>query len=70
MLMRTMLNGAAVMDAAVLVVAANEQVPQPQTMEHLVATEIMGLHNLLVIQNKVRLLVFLCVWLTLHARLI
>jgi translation initiation factor 2 subunit 3 len=50
-----MLNGAAVMDAAVLVVAANEHVPQPQTMEHLVATEIMNLRNIITVQNKVDL---------------
>ena len=35
-LMATMLNGAAVMDAALLLIAANESCPQPQTSEHLV----------------------------------
>ena len=54
-LMTTMLNGTAVMDAAILVVAANEQVPQLQTQEHLVAAEIMGLTNILLVQNKVDL---------------
>ena len=34
-LMATMLNGAAVMDAALLLVAGNEPCPQPQTSEHL-----------------------------------
>ena len=33
-LMATMLNGAAVMDAALLLVAGNEPCPQPQTSEH------------------------------------
>lgn len=33
----TMLTGAAVMDAALLLVAANADCPQPQTAEHLVA---------------------------------
>ncbi|KAE9403397.1 hypothetical protein BT96DRAFT_964496 [Gymnopus androsaceus JB14] len=33
--MATMLNGAAVMDAALLLVAGNETCPQPQTSEHL-----------------------------------
>eukprot|EP01111_Echinosteliopsis_oligospora_P018636 TRINITY_DN8672_c0_g1_i1.p1 TRINITY_DN8672_c0_g1~~TRINITY_DN8672_c0_g1_i1.p1 ORF type:complete len:484 (+),score=102.32 TRINITY_DN8672_c0_g1_i1:290-1741(+) len=51
MLMRTMLNGAAVMDGGILVVAANEG-PQPQTAEHLVAAEIMGLSGLITVQNK------------------
>lgn len=35
--MSTMLTGAAVMDAAMLLVAANVDCPQPQTAEHLVA---------------------------------
>lgn len=52
-LMTTMLNGAAVMDCAILVIAANEKVPQPQTQEHLVAAEIMGLTNILIVQNKI-----------------
>lgn len=52
-LMTTMLNGAAVMDCAILVIAANEKVPQPQTQEHLIAAEIMGLKNILIVQNKV-----------------
>ena len=52
-LMTTMLNGAAVMDCAILVIAANEKVPQPQTQEHLIAAEIMGLKNILIVQNKI-----------------
>ena len=39
--MATMLNGAAVMDAALLLIAGNEPCPQPQTSEHLAAVEIM-----------------------------
>lgn len=54
-LMATMLNGAAVMDAALLIVAANEACPQPQTKEHLAAVEVMGLKNFAIIQNKVDL---------------
>ncbi|CAE6189401.1 unnamed protein product [Arabidopsis arenosa] len=34
-LMATMLNGAAIMDGALLLIAANETCPQPQTAEHL-----------------------------------
>merc|ERR1712216_1055861 len=44
-LMATMLNGAAVMDAALLLVAGNESCPQPQTSEHLAAVEIMQLKH-------------------------
>lgn len=54
-LMATMLNGAAVMDAALLLVAGNEPCPQPQTSEHLAAVEIMKLRHLIVLQNKVEL---------------
>lgn len=54
-LMATMLNGAAVMDAALLLVAANESFPQPQTLEHLKAAEIMNLSNVIVVQNKIDL---------------
>ena len=54
-LMATMLNGAAVMDAALLLIAANEPCPQPQTSEHLAAVEIMKLRNILILQNKIDL---------------
>ncbi len=39
-LMATMLSGASIMDGAILVVAANERVPMPQTREHLAAMDI------------------------------
>jgi len=39
-LMATMLSGAAIVDAALLLVAANEECPQPQTKEHLIALQI------------------------------
>jgi translation initiation factor 2 subunit 3 len=53
--MATMLNGAAVMDAALLLIAGNEPCPQPQTSEHLAAVEIMRLRNIIILQNKVDL---------------
>jgi len=52
-LMATMLSGAALMDGAILVVAANEPFPQPQTREHFVALGIIGTKNLIIVQNKV-----------------
>ncbi|EEA05257.1 eukaryotic translation initiation factor 2, gamma subunit, putative [Cryptosporidium muris RN66] len=55
-LMSTMLNGAAVMDAALLLVAGNESCPQPQTSEHLAAVEIMKLRHIIILQNKVELI--------------
>ena len=52
-LMATMLSGAALMDGALLVIAANEPCPQPQTREHFIALDIIGVRNLVVVQNKV-----------------
>ncbi|NIB99762.1 translation initiation factor IF-2 subunit gamma [Halobacterium sp. R2-5] len=54
-LMATMLSGASLMDGAVLVVSANEPVPQPQTEEHLMALDIIGIDNVVIAQNKVDL---------------
>ncbi len=51
--MATMISGAAVMDCALLIVAANENCPQPQTIEHLKTLEIAGIRQIIVIQNKV-----------------
>jgi translation initiation factor 2 subunit 3 len=52
-LMATMLSGATIMDGALLLIAANETCPQPQTREHLMALKISGIKNVIVIQNKV-----------------
>lgn len=52
-LMATMLSGAALMDGALLVIAANETCPQPQTKEHLMALNILGIKNIIIIQNKI-----------------
>ena len=54
-LMATMLNGAAVMDAALLIIAGNETCPQPQTSEHLAAIDIMKLKHIIILQNKIDL---------------
>ncbi|MEM0359200.1 MAG: translation initiation factor IF-2 subunit gamma [Candidatus Hadarchaeales archaeon] len=54
-LMATTLCGAAIMDGAVLVIAANEPCPQPQTKEHLAALDIAGVHRVVVAQNKIEL---------------
>lgn len=54
--MATMLNGAAVMDGALLLIAANETCPQPQTSEHLAAVEIMRLKHIIILQNKIDLI--------------
>ncbi len=54
-LMATMLAGAMIMDGALLLIAANEKCPQPQTREHLMALQICGIKNLVVVQNKIDL---------------
>ncbi len=54
-LMAIMLSGAAIMDGAILVIAANEQCPQPQTREHLMALDIIGINNIVIVQNKIDL---------------
>ncbi|MBX8631738.1 MAG: translation initiation factor IF-2 subunit gamma [Thermoplasmata archaeon] len=52
-LMATMLSGAAIMDGALLIIAANEKCPQPQTKEHLMALNVIGVRNLIIVQNKI-----------------
>ncbi len=52
-LMATMLSGAAIMDGAILVIAANEPCPQPQTKEHLMALDVIGVKDVVVVQNKI-----------------
>ena len=54
-LMAVMISGSSIMDGALLLVAANEQCPQPQTREHLMALEIAGIENIVVVQNKIDL---------------
>ncbi|MBI1968297.1 translation initiation factor IF-2 subunit gamma, partial [Candidatus Woesearchaeota archaeon] len=54
-LMATMLSGAAIVDGALLLVAANEKCPQPQTKEHLMALQISGIKNVIIVQNKIDL---------------
>lgn len=50
--MSTMLSGTAVMDSALIVIAGNEQIPQPQTKEHIIAAELSELTNSVVCLNK------------------
>jgi translation initiation factor 2 subunit 3 len=52
-LMATMLSGAAIMNGAILLIAANEKCPQPQTKEHLMALDIVGIKNIIIVQNKI-----------------
>jgi len=54
-LMATMLAGTTIMDGALLLVAANEKCPQPQTREHMMALQIIGIKNIIIVQNKIDL---------------
>lgn len=54
-LMATVLSGAALMDGAILLIAANEKCPQPQTSEHLKALDIASIKNIIIVQNKIDL---------------
>lgn len=54
-LMATMLSGATIIDGALLLIAANETCPQPQTREHLMALQIMGVKKVIIVQNKIDL---------------
>jgi len=55
MLMATMLSGAATIDAAILVIAANEGI-KPQTSEHLMALQAKKIKNIIIVQNKIDLI--------------
>lgn len=54
MLMATMLSGAAIMDAAILVISASEGI-KPQTQEHLVALQAKKISQIIIVQNKIDL---------------
>lgn len=54
-LMATVLSGAALMDGALLVIASNEECPQPQTSEHLTALNIAGIDRIIIVQTKIDL---------------
>ena len=52
-LMATMLSGSALMDGAMLVISTTEKCPQPQTKEHLMALGLVGIKNIVIVQNKI-----------------
>ncbi len=54
-LMATVLTGSALMDGAILVIAADEKCPLPQTREHLTTLELSGIKNIIIVQNKIDL---------------
>jgi len=52
-LMVTMLSGAALMDGALLIIDATRNCPQPQDREHLAAAQMIGIRNIVIVQNKI-----------------
>ena len=54
-LMATAISASNILDGAMLVIAANEKCPQPQTKEHLMILQALDIKNLIVIQNKIDL---------------
>ncbi len=54
-LISTMMSGASIIDYGLVVIAADEPVPMPQTREHVTALQLMGIDNIIVVQNKIEL---------------
>jgi len=54
-LMTVMIAGTSMMDGVLFLIAANEKCPQPQTKEHLMALDIAGIKNIIIVQNKIDL---------------
>ena len=52
----TMISGSRVMNAAILIIAVNESIPQPQTLAHTDVLKHTDINNVLVVPNKVDLL--------------
>lgn len=54
-LVSRMLTGSSVIDYGLVVIAANQPCPQPQTSEHVAALEAMDVEDIIVAQNKIEL---------------
>ena len=52
-LMATVLSGASLIDGALLIISADEECPQPQTAEHLMTLDIVGIKRIVIVQNKI-----------------
>lgn len=52
-LMATAIAGSSVIDAILFVIAANEPCPMPQTKEHLMIINILGIKNVIIVQTKI-----------------
>ncbi len=54
-LMATVLAGASLMDGILFVIAVNEECPQPQTREHMMVLNTVGIKNIVIVQAKIDL---------------
>lgn len=54
-LMATVVSAASILDGALFLIAANETCPQPQTVEHMVVLDTIGIKNIVVVQTKIDL---------------
>ena len=54
--MSNMISGSAVMNACILVIASNENIPQPQTYEHFEAVKNIDIDRFIILQNKMDLI--------------
>lgn len=52
-LMATAIAGASIIDAVLFVIAANEPCPMPQTKEHLMVINLLGIKNVIIVQTKI-----------------
>ncbi len=52
-LMATAIVGSSIIDAILFVIAANEPCPMPQTREHLMIINILGIRNVIIVQTKI-----------------
>ncbi|MFH8038526.1 MAG: translation initiation factor IF-2 subunit gamma [Candidatus Aenigmatarchaeota archaeon] len=52
-LMSVAITGASIINGAILVIAANEKCPRPQTREHLIALQAANIEKVIVVQNKI-----------------
>ncbi len=54
-LMTTVIAASSILDGAIFLIAANEPCPQPQTTEHLMILNAIGIKNIVVVQTKIDL---------------
>lgn len=54
-LMTTVISASSILDGALFLIAANETCPMPQTAEHLIVLNLVGIKNVVVVQTKIDL---------------